>query len=77
MFNTTKIYLIIQRLDCLDYAKTWILETLQIFLNHAISSELERLVTGHSIAQAFRLHSTIASVPFGTGVDLDISFGPK
>ena len=74
MFSTTKICLIIQRLDCLDYAKTWILETLQIFLNRLIG---KRLGTGHSVAQASRLHSTIASVPFEIGVDLDISFWPK
>ena len=77
MENSMEEYPSIESLDCIEYAKVWVPESLQIFLNHIISSELKRISIGQCISQASRPRSTIVSIPFGIGVDLDKSFGSK
>ena len=75
MPSTMNEYPSIDSLNCIEYVKSWVPESLQILLNHLICSELKRVSIGQCITQASR--STIASILFGIGVDLDKSFGSK
>ena len=77
MANTIGEYPSIYDIGNINYAKEWVPESLQIFLNLIISSELKQVSIGQCITQASRPRSTIASIPFAIGVDLDKSFGSK
>ena len=56
-----------------DYCKWWVPESLFIFLQHLIPSELKQVSIGQCIAQA----SIPMSIPFGIGVDIDKSFATR
>ena len=57
--------------------KKWVPESLQIFLEHLFHSKLKQLSFGQGIAQASKSRSMILPIPFGIGVQLDMSLGTK
>ena len=63
-----KEYPLINKLEDVEYAKTWVPERLLMFLKHLVSSPLKQVSIGQSITQCSRPWSMIASIPFGIGV---------
>ena len=72
-----KEYPDISRMQDIEYAMTWIPESLTMFLSHLVSSPLKQASIGQVIIQNSRPRSMIASIPFGIGVDIDKSFATK
>ena len=72
-----KEYPDISRMQDIEYAMTWIPESLTTFLSHLVSSPLKQASIGQVITQNSRPRSMIASIPFGIGVDIDKSFATK
>ena len=61
----------------IEYARSWVPESLLLLLRHLVTSPLKQVSLGQCIAQAARPRSMIASIPFGVGVDIDKSFATK
>ena len=61
----------------IDYCKWWVPESLLIFLQRLILSELEQVSIRQCIAQTLRSTSILVLVPFGIGVDTDKSLATR
>ena len=60
-----------------ENANPWVPESLKIFLNSLITSELKKKTLGQCITQASRPRSIICPLMFGLGVELEKTFGSK
>ena len=67
----------ISKMDDIEYAESWVPDSLSTFLSHLISPPLKRASIGQVITQNSRPRSMIAPIPFGIGVDIDKSFATK
>ena len=72
-----KEYPDISRMQDIEYAMTWIPESLTTFLSHLVSSSLKQASIGQVITQNSRPPSMIAFIPFSIGVDINNSFTSK